>query len=162
MTAEFSDSAILEDIAQRLSKDPERPDGIICFSDEQAIALMSALMRCGVTIPEEIAVTGCNNSALASLVSPSLTSVSIPIAELGRRSAAMLLSMIGGMKSFDLFYLLTNGDGNTQVVGLFIFRTAFEYRVFSRAVTMSVILTVLIGGLTFVVNFLASRKKEDY
>lgn len=96
MTAEFSDSAILEDIAQRLSKDPERPDGIICFSDEQAIALMSALMRCGVTIPEEIAVTGCNNSALASLVSPSLTSVSIPIAELGRRSAAMLLSMIGG------------------------------------------------------------------
>ena len=74
----------------------------------------------------------------------------------------LLLSMIGGMKSFDLFYLLTNGDGNTQVVGLFIFRTAFEYRVFSRAVTMSVILTVLIGGLTFVVNFLASRKKEDY
>ena len=74
----------------------------------------------------------------------------------------LLLSMIGGMKSFDLFYLLTNGDADTQVVGLFIFRTAFEYRVFSRAVTMSVILTIIIGGLTFVVNFLSSRKKEDY
>lgn len=74
----------------------------------------------------------------------------------------LLLSMIGGMKSFDLFYLLTNGGADTQVVGLFIFRTAFEYRVLSRAVTMSVVLTIFIGGLTFVVNFLSSRKKEDY
>ena len=103
MTAEFSDSAILEDIAQRLSKDPERPDGIICFSDEQAIALMSALMRCGVTIPEEIAVTGCNNSALASLVSPSLTSINFSKEDFAKALTNTLLALIRGEHPEDVF-----------------------------------------------------------
>ncbi len=73
----------------------------------------------------------------------------------------ILLSIIGGMKSFDLFYLLTGGQAGTRVVGLHIYKTAFEYNQFARAVTMALVLTVIIGGLTLFVN-LAFKRVEDY
>ncbi|MCF7931632.1 MAG: sugar ABC transporter permease [Acholeplasmataceae bacterium] len=73
----------------------------------------------------------------------------------------ILLSIIGGMKSFDLFYLLTGGEAGTRVVGLHIYKTAFEYNQFARAVTMSLVLTVIIGGITLIVNRVF-RNVEDY
>jgi len=73
----------------------------------------------------------------------------------------ILLSIIGGLKSFDLFYLLTGGAAGTRVVGLHIYKTAFEYRQFARAVTMSLILTIIIGIVTIIVNKVF-KKVEDF
>lgn len=73
----------------------------------------------------------------------------------------ILLSIIGGMKSFDLFYLMFSKDPNMQVVGLYIFKTAFEYRTFSRAVAMSVLLSIFIGGATFIINFVMKRGDKE-
>lgn len=75
----------------------------------------------------------------------------------------ILLSIIGGMKSFDLFYLLTGGGpGNaTQVVGIVIFRTAFIAYKFSRALSMSVILFLIILTLTVISKLLMRRKALD-
>lgn len=73
----------------------------------------------------------------------------------------ILLSIIGGLKSFDLFYLLTGGEAGTRVVGLHIYKTAFQYNQFARAVTMSLILTVIIGIVTIIVNKIF-KKVEDY
>lgn len=73
----------------------------------------------------------------------------------------ILLSIIGGMKSFDLFYLLTGGEAGTRVVGLHIYKTAFEYNQFARAVTMALVLTLIIGVVTIVVNYFF-RNVEDY
>ncbi len=73
----------------------------------------------------------------------------------------ILLSIIGGMKSFDLFYLMFKNDPNMQVVGLYIFKTAFEYRTFCRAVAMSVLLSIFIGGATFLINVLMKRGDKE-
>lgn len=75
----------------------------------------------------------------------------------------ILLSIIGGMKSFDLFYLLTGGGPGdaTQVVGIVIFRTAFIAYKFSRAISMSVILFIIILALTVISKFFM-RRKEQY
>ncbi len=73
----------------------------------------------------------------------------------------ILLSIIGGLKSFDLFYLLTGGAAGTRVVGLHIYKTAFEYRQFARAVTMSLILSIIIGIVTIIVNKVF-KKVEDF
>lgn len=74
----------------------------------------------------------------------------------------MILSMIGGLKSFDLFYLLTNGDAGTEVVGLYIFKTAFVFQqpVFSRASTMAIMLTVILAIVTILVNKLFSKEED--
>jgi raffinose/stachyose/melibiose transport system permease protein len=75
----------------------------------------------------------------------------------------ILLSIIGGMKSFDLFFLLTGGGpGNaTQVVGIVIYRTAFIAYRFSRALSMSVVLFIIILILTIISKLLMRRKALD-
>lgn len=73
----------------------------------------------------------------------------------------VLLSIIGGMKSFDLFYLMFSKDPNMQVVGLYIFKTAFEYRTFCRAVSMSVLLSIFIGGATVLINVAMKRGEKE-
>lgn len=73
----------------------------------------------------------------------------------------ILLSIIGGLKSFDLFFLLTGGAAGTGVVGLYIYKTAFQYRQFARAVTMSLVLTIILGIVTIIVNKVF-KKVEDY
>lgn len=63
-----------------------------------------------------------------------------------------LLSIIGGMKTFDMFFLLTGGGPGraTEVTSLLIYRTAFDNYEFSKALTMTVILFIVILLLTAV------------
>lgn len=71
----------------------------------------------------------------------------------------LLLSVMGGLKSFDLFYLFTNGTGDhgLYVVGLFIWRTAYQFKTFCRAVTASIILSIIIGLITLTMNYIFNR-----
>ena len=48
----------------------------------------------GVAIPEQIMVTGFDGTAQSAAIEPSLTTVQIPGAEIGRIAADMLLSRI--------------------------------------------------------------------
>ena len=72
----------------------------------------------------------------------------------------LILSVIGGLKSYDFFLVLTNGQGDTQVVGMYIYKTAFEYRTFCRAVVMSLFMTLVIGTITFFVNAAAQKGEK--
>ncbi len=76
----------------------------------------------------------------------------------------LLLSIMGGLKSFDLFYLFTSGQpiDELYVVGMYIYNTAFKYRTFARAVTMSIILSIVIGGITLLCNTTLSKGEEHY
>lgn len=80
----------------------------------------------------------------------------------GTTEINFILSMIGGMKSFDLFYLMTGGGPGscTQVVGMLIYRTAFLSFRFSQALAMSIVLFVLILILTTLSRILL--KKYNY
>jgi ABC-type sugar transport system permease subunit len=77
-------------------------------------------------------------------------------------STNLLLSVMGGLKSFDLFYLFTNGTGDhgLYVVGLYIWQTAYKYKTFCRAVTMSIVLSLIIGIITLTMNFLLNRQED--
>jgi raffinose/stachyose/melibiose transport system permease protein len=72
-----------------------------------------------------------------------------------------LLSIIGGMKAFDLFYLLTGGGPGreTEVTAMLIYRTAFKNYEFSKALTMSLVLFMSILLLTIVVNRILKTKE---
>lgn len=94
--ADFSDRLAVPEICAELLRHEDRPDGIICASDELAIALLAELKRHGVSVPGDISVIGCNNTENSTLTTPPLSTVDIPVMELGRRSADLLLRMIHG------------------------------------------------------------------
>ena len=67
------------------------PSAIFCGCDENAIYVLDYCREKGLKVPQDIAVTGYDNSPHCSLVKPSLTSVDIHLAEEGRECIRLLL-----------------------------------------------------------------------
>ena len=73
-----------------LARNP-RPTAIFACNDEMAAGVYRAAYRLGLRIPEELSVVGFDDSPLASRLWPSLTTVRLPIRDMGRLAAAKLL-----------------------------------------------------------------------
>jgi diguanylate cyclase (GGDEF)-like protein len=61
----------------------ERPQAIVCANDYMAITVCNALEENGISVPEDMVVTGCDDVEDASRFVPSLTTVTIPVYEIG-------------------------------------------------------------------------------
>jgi LacI family transcriptional regulator len=79
-------AAALELLALR-----ERPTAIFAANDSMAIGALSALRESGVEVPKEMAVAGFDDIPLARYMDPPLSSVHVPICELGARAVDLLL-----------------------------------------------------------------------
>jgi LacI family transcriptional regulator len=73
-----------------LSRSP-RPTAIFACNDEMAAGVYKAAYRLGLRIPEDLSVVGFDDSPLASRLWPSLTTVRLPIRDMGRLAASKLL-----------------------------------------------------------------------
>ncbi len=79
-----------------LCKSKDRVSAVITLDDDIAARVVQRLTQKGLSVPEDISVTGCNDMPVASLISPALTTLSIPIIELGKKSAEILLDRLRG------------------------------------------------------------------
>jgi DNA-binding LacI/PurR family transcriptional regulator len=68
----------------------------VCTSDALAIALIGVARDRGCSVPGDLSVIGFDDSLLASLSSPALTSVRVDYAEFGAAATAALLAEIEG------------------------------------------------------------------
>jgi len=69
---------------------------VAATSDALALALLAAARAAGRRVPEQLSVTGFDDSALAALAVPPLGSVRVDYAEFGAAAAAALLALIDG------------------------------------------------------------------
>jgi DNA-binding LacI/PurR family transcriptional regulator len=74
----------------------ECPTALVCTSDARAAAALAHARAHGTEVPGELAITGFDDSSLAALSSPPLTSVRIDYAQFGEAAAAALLAAIAG------------------------------------------------------------------
>jgi DNA-binding LacI/PurR family transcriptional regulator len=84
-----------EVIEQRLAQ-PVRPTAVVAFNDEVALEVYAACRARGLHIPNDLSVTGCDDTLLARYADPPLTTVRIPAYELGRQAMNYLLRRIDG------------------------------------------------------------------
>jgi LacI family transcriptional regulator len=77
--------------AQELLALRDRPTAIFAANDSMAIGALSALRESGVGVPEEVAVAGFDDIPLSRYMDPPLSSVHVPICELGARAVDLLL-----------------------------------------------------------------------
>lgn len=91
--SDFSQESNLS-TARKLLYSPSHPDGILCYSDQLAIAVMLVAKERGLKIPEDISIIGFNNEPVDELIQPSLTSIDQPGFEMGQTSAQLLLNKI--------------------------------------------------------------------
>lgn len=70
------------------------PDAVLGGNDLIAIALMQVLAERGLRVPEDVAVVGMDDTELAGVTTPSLTSVDLGSRERGRLAARLLLERL--------------------------------------------------------------------
>ena len=81
-------------LIRQLDRMPFIPDAFVCANDYLAIHLMTALKRKGLSIPNDVMVTGFDGSPESALVDPPLTTAEIPSTDIGRSAALTLISRI--------------------------------------------------------------------
>lgn len=79
------------DAAQRIARRSPLPTAVFVANDAMAIGALSAFREAGVRVPDDIALVGFDDIPIARYLSPPLTSVKVPIADLGRRGLDLLL-----------------------------------------------------------------------
>lgn len=74
----------------------ERFTALVCGNDLLALgALLEAAAR-GIGVPRQLSVTGFDDIELAGEFSPALTTIHLPVADIGRLAAERMLARIGG------------------------------------------------------------------
>jgi LacI family transcriptional regulator len=86
-------------VAERWLGATDRADGLVCANDELALAAMAVLRRAGADVPDDVVVTGWDDVMAARYVTPGLTTVRQPMAELGRLAAQRLHERITGERT---------------------------------------------------------------
>jgi LacI family transcriptional regulator len=82
------------DILTKLLKRKNRPDGIFASVEKLAIATYHACNAINLKIPEQLKVISFSNLLTASLLSPSLSTVTQPAFEIGKEAATLLIQLI--------------------------------------------------------------------
>lgn len=79
-----------------------KPDGILAPNDLSASGIIKYLNQQSISVPEDISVIGYDDSILASIIEPTLTSVSQNPEEVGKKSVDLMLELLKGNKAQDL------------------------------------------------------------
>jgi LacI family transcriptional regulator, galactose operon repressor len=82
------------DAARRLFDPANPPSAIFAFNDNLAIGAIQAARARGLRVPEDVSVVGFDDVELATIVSPTLTTVRQPLAEMGRTAVSLLMRLL--------------------------------------------------------------------
>lgn len=79
-----------------LDLEEELPQAIVCANDHSALVVCNELNKRGIRVPEDIAVSGCDDIQNAATYSPPLTTVNISAYSMGAKGVDCLLSLLRG------------------------------------------------------------------
>jgi LacI family transcriptional regulator len=104
-----------QDAMARLLALPEPPTAVVATNDVFAVGGMMACRHAGVRIPEDISITGVDNTDLGATQTPGLTSIRTPITEIGHAAAAQLVARLNGQpyEAFQSFPIEVVHRGST-------------------------------------------------
>ncbi|MFN2144213.1 MAG: LacI family DNA-binding transcriptional regulator [Anaerolineales bacterium] len=83
----------------------ESPTAYYAANDLMAVGVMRALAELGIAVPEEVSVMGTNNSYLSQHTTPTLTSVDVPYAEIGKKAVELLITQVTDLNITPSSYL---------------------------------------------------------
>jgi DNA-binding LacI/PurR family transcriptional regulator len=88
--------------AQTLINLKEPPTAVFAANDLMALGAIHAVQDAGSTVPGDIAVIGYDNRDFTKIVRPRITTVSMPVYEMGRKAAELLIrQLLNGLEEID-------------------------------------------------------------
>jgi LacI family transcriptional regulator len=79
-------------LSRRLVHD--RRDLVLCFDDQRALKLLSALHHLGVKVPDDMGIIGFDDIPFASISNPPLSTVAVPYEQMGQLACGMLVDQL--------------------------------------------------------------------
>ncbi|MGE5482452.1 MAG: LacI family DNA-binding transcriptional regulator [Bacteroidota bacterium] len=80
--------------ARRLLRLPVRPTALFVANDMMAAGVLAQAREDGIIVPAELSVVACNDTVLTRCTFPPLTTVRIPIQDLGKEAASLLIEAL--------------------------------------------------------------------
>jgi LacI family transcriptional regulator len=74
------------------------PTALLAINDQMAIGAMRGLLQRGLAIPRHVSVVGFDDIALASFVTPALTTMALPLYPMGIAAGDMILRLVAGVE----------------------------------------------------------------
>jgi LacI family transcriptional regulator len=93
LQGDFSDASG-ERAGQQILTMAQRPDAVFAANDMTALGCLCSLNRAGLEVPRDIALAGFDDIPICRYVRPALTTVRVPIVELGALALAELATTI--------------------------------------------------------------------
>jgi len=78
----------------RYFADGERPTGIVAVTSTSALGVHAGVVSAGYSIPDDVSIVGIHDTWFAPHLNPALTTVMLPLADVGRRAVELLLDQI--------------------------------------------------------------------
>ena len=75
---------------------PKRPTAIFCANDEIAVGAIRAIKAAGLRVPEDFSVMGYDDQRIAAMYDPPLTTIHVPIVDLGYNAMVKLARILAG------------------------------------------------------------------
>lgn len=69
---------------------------LLCQNDQAAIGAIESLRKAGLRIPEDVSVVGFDGTEASDYARPRLTTIEVPLHEIGRVGMEVLIEQIGG------------------------------------------------------------------
>jgi len=101
LTCEQDEEYNIELIREMLQA-PDRPDGILASVEKLALATYHAVKRTDLKIPKDLKIISFSNMKIASLLNPSLTTITQPAFTIGEECAKLLIKKLTRPKQPDL------------------------------------------------------------
>lgn len=86
----FTDETGYEAATDILARRP-RPTALFVANDAMAVGVLHAALEAGLRVPDDISIIGFDDIPIVRYLNPPLTTVHVPISELGRRAVQLLL-----------------------------------------------------------------------
>ncbi|AEJ40097.1 AraR protein [Sulfobacillus acidophilus TPY] len=93
-TTESKDIVTKEYVRARFGERADSPTAVVCYNDDIAVRLVKSLRAAGLRVPADVSVVGFDDSPLATVTHPELTTIRHPQEKMGRLAADDLLRMI--------------------------------------------------------------------
>lgn len=84
------------------------PQAIICSNDFMALSICEELKKRGISVPEDVCVSGYDNLEEARLNIPSLTTIDVPIDEMAYKAVEMIDNICNGKEQARVEKVRTN------------------------------------------------------
>lgn len=82
--------------ALKLLRQENRPTAIFAMNDPMACAVVAAARKSGLRVPDDLSIIGFDNRSCSAYCSPSITTLHIPLYDIGHAAAVLLSDILNG------------------------------------------------------------------